>query len=177
MSKRAPQFERRERDAYMTPPKAVLPLKRFIRPWSSFYEPCAADGGLARALVAHLDLVCAGVSDIVPLRNDVVKLDAHELDAADVMEVDQFVTNPPWERDLLHSIINTLKWLRPTWLLLDADWLFTRQAAQFIPDATHIVAIGRVQWIPGSESVGKDNACWVRFVGGHDAGPKFYPNW
>jgi hypothetical protein len=174
MSKRAAQFERHERDLYLTPVEAVLPLKPFIKEGFEFYEPCAADGGLARELALQLRLRCTGMSDIVPLASDVAKLDLHEIDT---LKTGCFITNPPWDRKLLHGIIDHLKWIAPTWLLLDSDWLFTKQAAPYIPDATHIVAVGRVRWIPGSEFTGKDNVCWVRFAGGWDAGPTFYPNW
>jgi len=177
MSKRAPQFERHERDFYSTPPEAVLPLKPFVERGllgGDFYEPCAGDGALAEALRDTLGLVCTGKSDIEPLAPNVVKLDLFDID---VINVDDFITNPPWEREALHAIIDHLKWIAPTWLLLDADWLFTKQAAPFIPDASHIVPIGRLKWIAGSEHVGKDNCCWVRFKGGHDYGPNFYPNW
>lgn len=174
MSKRAAQFERHERDFYPTPPEAVLPLRPFIDPYMTFYEPCAGDGCLAVALFTVLGLTCTGMSDVDPQGPDIATLDLFDIKAS---KAHYFITNPPWERELLHRVIDHLKWIRPTWLLLDADWLFTKQAAPYIPDATHIVPIGRVKWMPGSAHVGKDNACWVRFKGGYDAGPKFYPNW
>lgn len=166
-------FERRERDFYPTPPEAVLPLKPFVPRGMSFYEPCAADGGLARTLVSQLGLVCTGMSDIEPLDPTVETLD---LFGIETIWTDCFITNPPWERKLLHPIIDHLKWIAPTWLLLDTDWLFTKQAAPFIPDATHVVTIGRLKWIPGSPHSGKDNCCWVRFKEGHGCGPRLYPN-
>ncbi len=167
-------FERRKRDLYTTPPEAVLPLKVFINPRTKFYEPCAADGGLARALVEKLGLTCSGMSDIEPLSPDVAQFDVLEMET---VLTDCFITNPPWDRPLLHDIIDQLKHIAPTWLLIDADWLFTKQAARHIPDATDIVPIGRLKWIADSPFTGKDNCCWVRFKGGHYAGPRFYPNW
>jgi hypothetical protein len=175
MSKRAPQFERNERDLYLTPEAAVLPLKPFLKPGTRFYEPCAADGGLARALIHRLGLECMGMSDIHPLNSLVDEENLLDIDY--VRGADCIITNPPWKRDLLHPIIDHLKWVAPTWLLIDADWLFTKQAAEHLPSATDIVAIGRVKWIPGSDSVGKDNCCWVRFKGGHDEGARFHANW
>lgn len=174
MSKNAQQFERRERDAYMTPPEAVRPLGPFIDRGTKFYEPCAGDGGLARTLVKELELVCTGMSDIEPLVPDVAKFDLFEMET---VLTGCFITNPPWDRPTLHGIIDHLKHIAPTWLLVDADWLFTKQAARHIPDATDIVPIGRLKWIAGSPHAGKDNCCWVRFKGGHYAGPRFYPNW
>lgn len=171
-------FERRERDVYPTPREALLPLAPFVKSGllgGDFYEPCAADGALASLIHQQLDLCCVGMSDIVPLHPSVAKINA--LDLEDVNNADCIITNPPWERAIMHALIIRLKWIAPTWLLLDADWLFTKQAAPFIPDATHIVPIGRLRWIPGSPHAGKDNCCWVRFRGGHNDGPKFYPNW
>ena len=174
MGKRS-DFERHERDLYLTPVEAVLPLKRFVRPGSRFWEPCAAGGGLARALVEQTGLECIGMSDIVPLHPSVERYDLFQI--ATGATADQFITNPPWERKILHRIIDHLKWILPTWLLLDADWLFNKSSAEYLPDATDIVAIGRVKWVPDSEHTGKENACWVRFVGGHDRGATFHPNW
>lgn len=174
MGKRSDYAPRENPNLWLTPAEAVLPLKPFLRRGSTFYEPCAADGGLAAALAQLLGLWCSGMSDISPLNQKVKRIDALTISAG---VSDAFITNPPWERLLLHRLIDHLKWVRPTWMLIDSDWLFTKQAAEYIPDATHIVAIGRIKWIPDSDSVGMDNACWVRFVGGHDSGPKFYPNW
>lgn len=176
MSKRAPQFERNEHDFYPTPYSAVLPLLPFLAGIYTFAEPCCGEGHLVNILELHR-LRCV-------FRDDINSTEGTNHDAA-AMTADQFgkhhvdviITNPPWERETLHRIIDCLKWIKPTWLLLDADWLFTKQAAVYLPDATHIVAIGRIKWIEDSPSVGKDNCCWVRFVGGHDVGPTFYPNW
>src|SRR4029450_6863887 len=88
MSKRAPQFERHERDLYVTPPEAVLPLKRFIRPGSTFYEPCAADGGLAWAIERKLGLVFLGMSDIEPLSTAVRKENVFDFTATHGAAVD-----------------------------------------------------------------------------------------
>jgi len=62
--------------------------------------------------------------------------------------------------------------LAPTWLLLDADWLFTQQAAPFLRKASVIIAIGRIKWFPGSAHDGFDNHVWVRFEA-HDMLPVF----
>ena len=37
-----------------------------------------------------------------------------------------------------------------------------------------IVSIGRVKWIPGTKSVGKDNCCWYLFDRYYDGVIKFY---
>ena len=176
MSKRAPQFERRKRDYYPTPLAAVPPLRGFIPPGTRFFEPCAGDGALARELVSELGLVCTGMVDLEPVAPDVMKFDMFRITNEDGAMADCFITNPPWDRPVMHAAISHLKRLLPTWLLIESDWLFTKQAAPLIPDATHIVSIGRLKWIPGSPFVGKDNCCWVRFLAGHGEGPRFYPN-
>ena len=33
-----------------------------------------------------------------------------------------------------------------------------------------VVSIGRVKWIPGTKSVGKDNCCWYLFDKNYDKG-------
>ena len=53
--------------------------------------------------------------------------------------------------------------MRPTWLLFDADWVHTRQAAPYLPHLRKIVSIGRVRWIEGSKHAGKDNCAWYLF--------------
>jgi hypothetical protein len=87
---------------------------------------------------------------------------------------DAIITNPPWSREVLHGLVTHFQSIAPTWLLLDADWKQTRQAAPFLPHCSDIVAIGRVKWIEGSKFTGKDNACWYKFDSRHTAGPVFH---
>ena len=151
MGKRS-NFERREADFYPTPRAAVLPLIPYLRASGirTFAEPCAGDG----ALVRHLEsfgLRCVYSGDIRS-GQDALALDHYG--AADAI-----ITNPPWSRDVLHGLITHFQNIAPTWLLLDADWKETRQAAPFLPHCSDIVAIGRVKWIE-SKHTGKDNTCW-----------------
>jgi Predicted DNA modification methylase len=160
MGKRS-NFERNERDFYPTPREAVYPLLPFVR-GTTFYEPCCGDG----ALIDHLcgfGLDCVGASDIEPLRKGQVRLNALELEESDLKSVHSIITNPPWERPLLHAMIERFRNLRNTWLLFDADWMHTRQSSEHMKYCSRIVSIGRVRWIPGSASVGKDNCCWYEF--------------
>jgi hypothetical protein len=74
------------------------------------------------------------------------------------------VTNPPWDREILHPMIeHFIKLERPVWLLLDADWMHTQQATPFMWRCSHIVSIGRVRWMEGTKMDGYDNAAWYRF--------------
>lgn len=159
MGKRS-SFERRERDFYPTPAEAVRPLLRHLSPGTRFSEPCAGDG----ALVGHLRAaghVCVWQSDISP-RSPMAEFDALTLDLKP-LEHDCIITNPPWDRRVLHPLIVHLSDQAPTWLLFDADWAHTRQAAPFADRLRRIVSVGRVKWIPDSPFTGKDNCAWHLF--------------
>jgi hypothetical protein len=159
MSKRATgQYERKDNDAYFTPPKALFPLVQHLRHAHvhSFAEPCAGDGALVIAL-EQAGLKCSYAGDVQTGQ------DALQLSLDDVREADAIVTNPPYERVLMHSLIEVFRKLKPTWLLLEADWLFTAQSTPFMLHCSDVVPIGRIRWIPGSGSDGFDNYCWARF--------------
>ncbi|MGL5735473.1 MAG: hypothetical protein ACRCYS_11455 [Beijerinckiaceae bacterium] len=160
MGKRS-DFERVERDYYATPPDAVLPLIPHLSHGLRFIEPCAGNGALIDCLVGH-GLVCAGALDIEPQRDDIPKGNA--LAASNCEGADVFITNPPWLRDTLHPLIVHLSDMLPTWLLFDADWIHTLQAAPFKERCRSVVSVGRVRWIAGSENDGKDNAAWYLFT-------------
>lgn len=76
---------------------------------------------------------------------------------------DVVITNPPWDRKLLHPMIERFSSIRPTWLLFDGNWLFTKQSNQYLKRLHKVVTVGRVRWIPGSKYVGKDDCCWYLF--------------
>lgn len=162
MGKRS-QFERVERDYYPTPAAAVLPLLPHLEPRTHFIEPCAGDGRLMRHLEHH-GHVCVDAFDIEPQHKDIDQDDA--LEAIFVPErgqpiPDAVITNPPWRRDFLHPFIHHWRVQMPTWVLCDADWAHTVQAAPFLPFCRKIVSIGRVKWIEDSKMTGKDNAVWM----------------
>lgn len=69
----------------------------------------------------------------------------------------------PWDRKLLHPMIERFTSLRPTWMLFDADWVHTKQASPYMPLLRKIVSVGRVKWIPDSKMTGKDNCSWMLF--------------
>ena len=160
MGKRS-NFERKERDFYPTPLKAVLPVIPYLNPSCTFIEPCAGDGSLIDILEER-GLACTAACDIEPRRNDISTKNALDLTESDCNG--QFIiTNPPWERSILHEMIPHFTALRPTWLLFDADWLFTLQSEPYLHRLKKVVAVGRVKWIPDSKSQGKDNASWYYF--------------
>ncbi len=164
MGKRS-NFERREADFYPTPRAAVVPLIPFLRGIRTFAEPCAGEGDLIRHLESF-GLRCTYSGDI-STGQDALAIDSYGA-------CDSIITNPPWSRDVLHGLVTRFQNIAPTWLLLDADWKQTRQAAPYLPHCSDIVAIGRVKWIEGSKYTGKDNACWYKFDSRHTAGPVFH---
>ena len=160
MGKRS-DFARIDRDFYPTPIEAVRPLFPHLTPPQRYIEPCAGDG----ALIDHLkmaDMECIHAFDIHPNRVDVSEADALQLTDV-LLEADCIITNPPWNRKLLHPMIEHFSAIRPTWLLFDSDWIHTQQSAPYMASLQKIVSIGRIKWIPGSKMTGKDNCAWHLF--------------
>lgn len=171
---RRSDFKRIERDYYRTiDPKAVQALKNYIEPGKSFVEPCAGDGILTNQLVEVMGLVCKGEYDIEPQNARINKLDALTIEQKHVIDADLIITNPVWDRKLLHPMIERFASLRPTWLLFDAGWAFTRQARPYLKYCVEIVNIGRLRWIPDTTMSGKDDCVWYHFDIRH-TGPTVY---
>ena len=159
MGKRS-NFERRERDFYSTPIEAVLPLVFHLPYFGLFAEPCAGDGRLVRHIEQLTDFKGYWMTDIEPLCPSVGVGNAL---TDQIVGCDICITNPPWNRKILHPMIENLATQMPTWLLFDADWMHTKQSAQYQKWLEKVVSVGRVKWIEGSKSVGKDNCCWYLF--------------
>ena len=162
MGKRS-NYVRRERDFYPTPIEAVRPLIPHLPDSFTYAEPCAGDARLA----IHIDTltdsnaIATWLSDIEPQDDGVEKIDA--LEVVVPYNTEFIITNPPWDRKLLHPMIEHFATQRPTWLLFDANWMFTRQAIPYLKYCEKIVTIGRVKWIEGSTKAGKDDSCWYLF--------------
>ncbi|MGB1214859.1 MAG: class I SAM-dependent methyltransferase [Pikeienuella sp.] len=172
MGKRS-NFDRIPRDFYPTPLEAVRPLVKHLPEDFAYDEPCAG----AFDLCLHLDYltdsnsVACQVSDIEPRDGGIDKLDAFEFKATGC--ADFIITNPPWDRKILHPMIEHFSAMRPTWLLFDSDWMHTKQSAPFMPWLRKVVSVGRVKWIPDSKHTGKDNCCWYLFDQ-HQGGPTVF---
>ena len=171
MSKRNSDFKRRARDAYDTPLAAVLPLLPHLKAGCRYAEPCAGRGLLIKNLGANgFSVSYAG--DIKPRRAPFIeKRDALTLTSAMLNRADLLITNPPHTRKFMHPLIHHFISLRPSWLLIDADWMHTQQARELITRCAKIVSIGRVRWITGSKHDGYDNMCWYYFPQRHHTGP------
>ena len=161
MGKRS-DFKRVERDFYPTPLAAVVPLIPHLPRFASYVEPCAGDGALVRHLESF-EMECFFACDIEPLWSDALIGNGLHLTEYEVHGVDYIITNPPWDRKILHPMIEHFSKLRPTWLLFDADWMHTKQSAPFMPYLRKVVSVGRVKWIPDSKMTGKDNCAWHLF--------------
>lgn len=158
MGKRS-KFDRRKNDLYETfDPRAVAALLPHLRPQTKFIEPCAGRGVLVDQLVSAGHR-CLQASDIEPGRDDIRQADAMTVE----WSPEAFITNPPWTRSLLHPLIIHLSNQAPTWLLFDADWMHTKQAAPYLDRLVRIVSVGRLKWIPDSKMDGKDNCAWYLF--------------
>ncbi len=170
MGKRS-NFERIPRDYYPTPKEAVYPLVPHIFGIiKNFAEPCAGDGTLIDHIEKITDHVftierikCTYACDIEPQRKDIAKQDALSLLKDNIPVSDVFITNPPWDRNILHPLIFHLTSIKPAWLLFDADWMHTKQSTSFQKMLKKVVSVGRVKWIEGSKNTGKDNCCWYYF--------------
>jgi len=173
MGKRS-DFERIERDYYPTPIEAVKPLISHLPKSFVYAEPCAGDGRLTQ----HLDIltdsncICSLMSDIEPQDDGIEKIDAMKVVVPN--NTDLIITNPPWDRKILHPMIERFSSIRPTWLLFDANWMFTKQAKDYLSYCSKIVTIGRVKWIENSKKSGKDDACWYLFDQNNQHQTKFF---
>ena len=164
MGKRS-AFERRDADFHPTPRAAVVPLVPYLRGIKTFAEPCAGEGDLVRHLESF-GMRCVYSGDI---RNGQDALERDDYGAPDVI-----ISNPPWSRDLMHSLIAHFQRISPTWLLLKLDWISTQEAAPFLRRCSDIVPIGRLKWIEGTKHADKDNYAWYRFDINHKSGPIFH---
>lgn len=143
---------------------AVLPLVPHLPATFTFCEPCAGDGRLIQHVEQLTDSACVSAFDLEPLGDDIDELDALELTEQDLEGAQLIITNPPWDRKILHPMIEHFSNLRPTWLLFDADWIHTIQSAALVrARLCKIVSVGRVKWIEDSAGSGKDNAAWYLF--------------
>lgn len=168
MGKRS-DFERVERDYYRTfDPKAGEAIRSYL-PQNGDYtyaEPFCGRGDL----IKQLEGKCNFASDIEPDdENNVTNSHFQTKSFLDVTEDDlkdcsMVITNPPWDRKLLHQTIEHFANMKPTWLLFDSNWMFTKQSVPYIEKyCVEIVTIGRMRWFENTKVTGKDDCCWFLF--------------
>lgn len=166
MGKRS-DYVRKPRDYYPTPLAAVTALVKHLPTSFTYAEPCAGDGRLIKHISTLVpDSECTFAADI-ELRDsdeDIEEIDAFDITEYHLQHAEYIITNPPWDRKILHPMIEHFSDLRPTWLLFDADWVHTIQSSELVSSRLRkIVSIGRVKWIEDSAGSGKDNAAWYLF--------------
>jgi hypothetical protein len=157
MGKRS-NFERNPRDFYPTPKEAVIPLLPHLPEKGLFAEPCAGDGRLIRHIEEFTGLSGYWMTDIEPHADFIGAGDAL---TDQIVGCDICITNPPWDRKILHPLIDNLSNQLPTWLLFDADWMHTKQSTPYINKCSKIVSVGRISWF--GNMTGKDNCAWYLF--------------
>ena len=159
MGKRS-NFKRVERDFYPTPFEAVEPLIKHLPKRFTFAEPCAGNG----ALVGHLEWyrgTCMWASDIAPQHKGIPTEDYKDVKEDQLLESEFVITNPPWNRGILHPLIEHFAPQRPTWLLFDADWQHTKQSQYYMNFLHKIVSVGRIKWF--GNTTGKHKCPWYLF--------------
>ena len=158
MGKRS-DFERKPRDFYPTPMEAVKPLLEHLPKDFTFAEPCAGNG----ALIEHLETkgICMWASDIEPQTEGIFKYDYSSVGFIELAESEYVITNPPWDRKILHPMIEYFAPRIQTWLLFDADWMHTKQSVPYMKMCSKIVSVGRIKWF--GNMTGKDNCAWYLF--------------
>jgi hypothetical protein len=163
MAKRS-NFKRRAADLYRTPAEGWAPLLPHLPPRFRFADPCASNGVMADAL-RQAGGAPLYLGDTMPARGDVAPQNALTWQPVTRPRrpLDFIITNPPWSRKILHAMILHFTRFAPTWLLFDADWMWTAQSAPFHPMIRRVVHVGRLRWFPGSPHKGKDNCVWYLF--------------
>lgn len=169
MGKRS-DFERVDRDFYPTPAPPVHDLAPYLSDVRGYVEPCAGDG----QLIVHMESLghqCTFAADLSPVGSMygiAVEMDALDLTEHHCIAATHIITNPPWPAKFGRGeptlgLIRHWSKLRPTWLLLAADFAHNGYAAEVLAYCDLIVPVGRVKWIEDSRFTGKDNAAWYRF--------------
>ena len=191
MTKRtAGQYARAARDFYATPEAAILKLLPHIGEIETFAEPMCGDGAIPRTL-EPLGWRCTAAWDIEPQGEMVGRAGVYDvlmLQAKDFKGCDAIISNPPWpwpsnmrggqpEGTPTIQIIQHLMAIRPTWLILSADFMHNRYFESFAPHCPKIVSAGRVKWMAGTKNTGFDNAAWYLFDQFHHGdGPTLVAN-
>lgn len=156
-------YELRPRDKYFTPKAAVEPLKGFLAKGVSFCEPCAGDGRLVTHLEEIFDAVCFLGTDIEPDAEWILEADANDLTEEALQYCELIITNPPFTWKILQPLLDKWISLRPTLLLLPADFMHNKRVAPYMKHCVWVKSVGRVRWIEESKMTGVDNYAWYMF--------------
>lgn len=156
------------RDYYSTiDPAAAHALAPHLGSGTRYIEPCAGAGSLI-VLMASVDpaIECVGAYDIEPLDARVTQRNCLSLTTKDVGDADCFITNPPFQWEMLKPMLDHLPTLLPTWLLLPADSMHNKRMSSYMDFCSDLVSVGRLYWFKddsGKYIKGVDNYCWYLF--------------
>ena len=164
-------FEAQPRDLWRTTdPNAFAPLAPFIK-GKSYAEPCYGDGDLVDGLKSFSQ--CKWASDIEPQRSGIPIKDASSLTEEDLRNIDFIISNPPFSWHMLQPLLDHLPTLRPTFLLLPADFMHNKQSRPYMERCSNIISVGRLFFHKAGEnpmvtkySRGTANNAWYCF---HDS--------
>ena len=159
------KFERVDKDYYATidPSCMVEPFVSRVR-GMKYAEPCYGEGHLEDLL---MDVAtCVWRSDIRPTVGSSMVKDATTLNIDDLQEADVVVSNPPYQWPMLKPLLDHLPNIKPTWLLLPADYMHNIRMGPYMEKCTTVIAIGRMYWLPNKVK-GVSNMCWYRFSKWH----------
>lgn len=161
MGKRS-NFPKKDKDFYGTVDKKVLKdsFLGYIK-GKTYAEPCYGHGDLEGLLLpyAQLRFKC----DIRATNVACKVQDALATTKEQVKDCDIIITNPPFSRDVLLPMIDHFISLKPTWLLLPADYMHNQYFKPYMEKCSRVVSIGRICWFPtdeGKRVASTDNFCW-----------------
>lgn len=159
------KFERKGRDYYATiDPAAVARLHSHLGPSTYYCEPCAGSGHLVRLLEGVGVRACVGAYDIEPQESWITQRNCLTLQASDFdfTGLNCFITNPPYKWDMLKPILDHLPKIKPTWLLLPADYMHNIRMGPYMKISRKVVSVGRLYW-EENKVKGVDNYAWYLF--------------
>lgn len=167
-------YEKRPRDFYPSPKKAVMPLVGHLPSHFWYAEPCAGDG----ILIEHLDTLFQATAfvskDIEPQADGIEVGNGLDLTEEELQFCDYIITNPPFTWSVLSPLMDKWISLKPTVLLLPADFMHNIRFSKYLNVCTKIVSIGRVKWIEGSKTGGVENYAWYFFDKDNKQRTQFY---
>lgn len=170
-------FERKPRDFYPTPIEAMYSLLPHLKESFNYFEPTAGNGAIIRHLLAaRPGARCIGATDIEPLAPGIEQLDLLKETPVGLPMADVAITNLPWERKLLHPMIEAITEHCPLWTIIDSKWVNNESSAPYLKDlCVKVVPIGRVVWEPGTDTAGKVDASWFLFDRSHRGYARILP--
>ena len=173
MAKRSSYALKNKRGFYPTPEVAVQPLRAHLPPRIRYWEPCAGNGAIIRALPG-----CVRATDTKPLRQGIDTLNISAIRPFGVRwcGAQAFITNLPWPiggkrgQPTLDMIVH-LSELLPLWTILPFGFMCNQYSAAVHGRLVKIVPIGRVSW-EGNGVGGKDDCAWHLFDVRNTAQPR-----